>query len=291
MISKELLQKIKALEIRTRHVVNAMVSGQYQSVFKGQGISFSEVREYNYGDDVRFIDWKVTAKTGKPHIKRFEEERELTVIIMVDISGSLSFGSDQRTKRDIVAEISAVLGFSAICNKDKVGLVLFTDQVEVFIPPKKGKNHMLHILRDIYTYRPVSKLTSIRNALSYLLTSVSRKAVVFLISDFMSDGYSKQLQIVAKKHDFVPVIIEDPRECALPNSGIVALEDEETGEILYLNSGLKKVRDAYSQMKYAAKLELERVFNSLNISSIRVDVTKPYLSSLAAFFKSRAKRY
>ena len=288
MLSKDLVKKIKAIEIKTRRLVSSTFSGSYHSVFKGQGISFANVRDYQSGDDTRFIDWKVTARTGRPYIKEFEEERELTVILMVDLSGSKQFGSHTKTKATIATEIATILGFSAINNQDKVGLLLFSDQVELFIPPKKGKKHMLRLIRDIFFYKPKSKKTNIGVATDYLVKMIKKKAIVFLISDFLDTQLDSALSLISKKHDVVPIALYDPREKSLLNCGIIALEDNETGEYLYLNSNL--VQGTYANMILSQSLELQRLFKSLKLDFIHLDTSQSYVEPLSHYFSNRLTR-
>lgn len=291
MIPKALFKKVKALEIKTRRLVNAFVSGQYQSAFKGAGVNFADVRPYALGDDVRFIDWKVTARTGgEPYIKLFEEERELTVYLLVDLSGSGHFGSGETTKLDIAAEIAAILGFSAIKNQDKVGLLLFTDKVEKVIPAQRGKYHIMRIIREIFYFKPEGRKTSISEALRYFLTIQKKRSVVFVISDFIDANYENELRMVARKHDVVPVVLEDERELELPKVGILALEDSETGEVHYLDSSNVEVNEAYRHMATARQLEQDRFFRSINLTSLRLSIQKPYINRLVEFFKRRARR-
>ena len=242
MLTKELLKQVKQIEIRTRGIVNDVFSGEYHSVFKGRGMEFSEVREYNFGDDIRNIDWNVTARFGHPYIKIFEEERELTVMLLVDMSGSLVFGSVEKTKQQIAAELSAILAFSALKNNDKVGLILFTDRIEKFVPPRKGKSHSLRIIREVLSFEPQGKATNLRQALEYFNHTIKKKAIVFLISDYIDGGYDKILRIVGKKHDLIGVILRDPREKSLLDAGLIKFLDAETGEIRFLDTSDKVVR-------------------------------------------------
>lgn len=290
MIPKELLQKIKAIEIRTRHLVSSTFSGEYHSVFKGQGMSFAGIRKYQSGDDLRFMDWKVTARTGVPYVKEFEEERELTVVLAFDLSASKDFGSGTQTKAEVAAEIVAVLGFSAVNNEDKVGLLLFSDQVELFIPPKKGKQHMLRLVRDIFYYKAHSKKTDISVATDFLAKMIKKKAIIFLISDFLDSSIESSVSLIAKKHDLVPIVLFDTREKQLLNSGILSLEDNETGKTLYLNSSLSSVREAYQNMVLTQELEIERIFKSLKLDFINIDTSKSYLEPLSNYFINRSKR-
>ncbi|NUO81345.1 DUF58 domain-containing protein, partial [candidate division KSB1 bacterium] len=235
MIPKEILKKVRRLEIQTRALVNDVFSGEYHSVFKGRGMAFAEVREYVLGDDVRNIDWNVTARTGHPFVKVFDEERELTVMLLVDVSSSGEFGTHEQMKGDIAAEICALLAFSAIKNNDKVGLIIFTDRIEKFVPPKKGRTHVLRVLREVLYHKPEGHGTNITTALEYLNRVIRRKAVVFLVSDFLSEGYEKALRVAGKRHDLVAIPITDPRETEIPNVGLVELEDAETGEVHLLD--------------------------------------------------------
>lgn len=291
MIPKSLLKKIRALEISTRQIVNTSISGSYHSVFKGQGLNFADLREYSIGDDIRNIHWSVSAKMNTPYIKLYEEERELTVFIMVDLSGSGEFGSKSKTKVEIAAEIAAILGFSAIKNNDKVGLILFSDHVELFIPAKKGKKHILRLLRDIIYFQPNHKRTNIGVSLTYLLNMVSKKSIVFLLSDFQDETFEEQLKMAVKKHDVVPIIIEDPVELQLPKAGLVALEDQETGELIFINSSSKNLQKAYKNIKYSEKTKLERLFKKINVDWVRLTTTEDYLRPLSVFFQKRLKRF
>ena len=241
MIPKKIFQKVKRIEIKTRGLVNDLFGGEYHSIFKGRGMTFSEVREYNPGDDIRLIDWNVTARTGSPFIKVFEEERELTVFLLVDISSSGEFGTRSQLKKDYIAEIASVLGFSAIKNNDKVGLILFSDVVEKYIIPKKGKTHVLRVVRELLYTDPIGSKTSIRQALDYLLKVAKRKCVVFLLSDFLDDNYISSLKVVNKKHDCVAIQILDPAELEFPDLGLVKVEDPETGEMLWVDTSSKEM--------------------------------------------------
>ena len=270
--------------------MNSTFSGGYHSVFKGKGISFSEVREYCPGDDVRLIDWNVTAKVGSPYIKLFEEERELTVMILVDISASGKFGSNDQTKIDSAAEIAAILGFSANKNNDRVGLILFTNEVERYIPPKKGKNHMFRILRDIYYFKPKNKTTSLSSALRFLLNTQHKKSVVFIISDFLDQGFDHMMRLSAKKHDVVPIVIEDPREKDLLNLGHLYLEDEETGETVLINTKSLHFQQAFKNIVYQEQLEKERFFKSINVTPIRISTKGGLMKALQGYFKTRFKK-
>ena len=288
-LSQDLLKKIKKIEIKTRQIVTSTFSGEYQSVFKGQGIDFVESREYQTGDDTRFIDWKVTARAGKPYVKLFEESRELTVLLMVDLSASSRFGSHQQTKMDVMAEVAAVLGFSACSNRDQVGLFLFTEEVEHYVPPKKGKDHMMRMLADIFYYQPKRTGTSISSALDYLLKAQKKKAIVFLISDFLDDGYEAKLRVASRKHDVVPILVEDPFEQVLPQVGYVALEDAETGDPLLLDMRSDDQRAVLENMAYSRRVQQDQLFSSMNVMPIRIDTTQPFIQPLAHYFKARVR--
>ena len=290
MIPKSLLNKVKSIEIQTRKMVESTLSGNYQSAFKGKGINFSDTRDYQVGDDVRSINWKLSARSNSTVVNLFEEERELNVILMVDSSGSSGFGSSQRTKMDVVAEIAAVLGFSAVNHSDKVGLVLFSDQVEHFIPPKKGKQHMMRLIRDIVSFQPTKKGTHIGDALTFVMNTVTKRSVVFVISDFIDHHYQQALSVASRKHDVIPLVVEDDRELNLPDAGIMVLEDQETGELVYVNTSSASVRKAYTNMKYAARLEQERQFKQVGCDWIRFNTNQDYTLPLLQFFKRRVGR-
>ncbi|MDA1353277.1 MAG: DUF58 domain-containing protein [bacterium] len=290
-ISSELLKKVRNLEIKTRKIVSGTMSGEYHSRFKGRGMHFAEVREYFPGDDVRLIDWNVTAKAQSPHVKQFDEERDLTVIIMIDISASGQFGSGEKTKDEIAGEIAAILGFSAIKNNDKVGLILFTDQIEQYIPPKKGKKHMFRILRDIFYFEPQSKGTNIAHALRYLQRVQHQKAIVFLISDFMDHSIKDTLKIASKRHEIVPIILEDPKELSLPKSGLIVAEDSETGESVIINTYSPDVRGKFRNMVLARQMERERNFKSLSLPTITINIDKNYIKPLFYYFKREHGRH
>ncbi|MCX7874798.1 MAG: DUF58 domain-containing protein [Melioribacteraceae bacterium] len=291
MISKELLKQVKQIEIKTRGVVNEVFSGEYHSVFKGRGMEFSEVREYTIGDDIRNIDWNVTARFGHPYVKIFEEERELTVMLLVDMSGSLSFGSVDKTKQKIAAELSAVLAFSALKNNDKVGLILFTDRIEKFIPPKKGKTHSLRIIREVLSFEPQRKGSNIKSALEYFNHTIKKKAIVFLISDFLDAGYDKILKIVGRKHDLIGIVLEDQREKKLFNAGLVKFYDSETGEIRYIDTSDKKIQNAFEEYSKNLRENRKSLFISSRLDSIEIETSKSYVKPLVDFFKLREKRW
>lgn len=291
MLTKELLKQVRQIEIRTKGLVNQVFSGEYHSVFKGRGMEFSEVREYQFGDDIRNIDWNVTARLGHPYIKVFEEERELTVMLLVDLSGSLMFGSVSKTKQRIAAELTAILAFSALKNNDKVGLILFTDKIEKFVPPRKGKKHVLRIIRDVLSFEPEGKATNLKGALEYMNNAIKKKSIAFLLSDFMDDGYEKILRIVGRKHDLIGIVLDDRREKEIPNIGLVKLADAETGAERWIDTGSKRVR---TQM-LSDRNEREKIRNSIfvksNLDRIEVTTGSNYIQPLVQFFRRREKRW
>ena len=291
MLTKELLKQVKQIEIRTRGIVNDVFSGEYHSVFKGRGMEFSEVREYNFGDDIRSIDWNVTARFGHPYIKIFEEERELTVMLLVDMSGSLSFGTVEKTKQQIAAELSAILAFSALKNNDKVGLILFTDQIEKFVPPRKGKSHALRIIREVLSFAPQGKQTNIRQALEYFNHTIKKKAIVFLISDFIDGGYDKILRIVGKKHDLIGIVLRDRLEKSLIDAGIIKLKDTETGDVRFIDSNDKMVRNTMKNEVQRWTEFRKQLFISSRLDSINIETSVSYIKPLVDFFKMREKRW
>jgi uncharacterized protein (DUF58 family) len=291
MIPKEILKKVKRIEIQTRGLVNDVFSGEYHSVFKGRGMEFSEVREYQIGDDVRTIDWNVTARSGHPFVKVYEEERELTVILIVDVSSSGDFGTVNQMKGEIAAEICALLAFSAIKNNDKVGLVVFTDEVEKYVAPKKGKSHVLRVVREILYHKPQGHRTDITAALEFLSRVTTRRAVVFLVSDFQSTDYERALQIANKKHDIVAITVTDPREIDLPDVGFIELEDAETGETYLVDTTSMEVRDDFVTRTAATMSERTKLFRSMNVDYIDIRTDESYVEPLIRFFRMRAKRF
>lgn len=290
MIPKELAQKIRYIQIYTSKAVNDVLAGEYESVFKGRGMEFSEVREYHIGDDVRSIDWNVTARTGEPHVKLFVEERELTIMFMVDLSASGAFGSTRKIKNEVAAELCALLAFSAIKNNDKVGLIVFTDQVELFIPPAKGTTHVLRLIRDLLEFSPGQTDTNIAAGIDYLGRVITRRSVVFLISDFLGEGYEKPLRIMGKKHDLIAVSVTDPREIALPNVGLVELEDAETGELVLIDTSSAAIRKRYEQLGTVQQARLRDMFRSMDIDHIEISTNRDYLRDLIKFFRTRERR-
>jgi uncharacterized protein (DUF58 family) len=291
MLTKELLKQVKQIEIRTRGIVNDVFSGEYHSVFKGRGMEFSEVREYQIGDDVRSIDWNVSARFGHPFIKIFEEERELTVMLLVDLSGSLVFGSIDKTKQQIAAELSAILALSALKNNDKVGLILFTDQIEKFIPPKKGKSHSLRIIREVLSFEPQGNKTSLRTSLEYFNHTIKKKAIVFLISDFYDIGYEKILRVVGKKHDLIGIVLSDPREKEMFSSGLIKFKDAETGEIRYIDTNNKDFQLNFRETQKRFNIYRKQLFISSRLDSIDIQAGGSYIKPLVDFFKMREKRW
>lgn len=291
MIPKEILKNVKRIEITTRGLVNDVFSGEYHSVFKGRGMEFAEVREYQIGDDIRTIDWNVTARMRHPYVKVFDEERELTVMLLVDASSSGEFGTVKKMKGEIATEICALLAFSAIKNNDKVGLIIFTDTIEKFVPPKKGKSHVLRVIRELLYHEPKGTRTNISNALEYFSRVISRRSVAFLVSDFQDKGYDKALQIANKRHDLVAITIVDPREIALPNVGFMELEDAETGEIILIDTTNASFRSEFARETELDLLERKKLFQSINIDHIDIRTDHPYVEPLMKFFRMRAKRF
>lgn len=287
METKEILKKVRKIEIKTRRLSDHIFSGEYHTSFKGKGMSFSEVRQYQYGDDVRAIDWNVTARYNEPFVKIFEEERELTLILMVDVSGSQDFGSTKDFKQDIVTEIAATLAFSATTNNDKIGLMLFTDQIELFIPPKKGKSHILRIIRELIQFQPKSNKTNIGQALEYLSKVMKKKAIVFILSDFMDKNYDRILKIVAKRHDLTGIKIVDQREIELIDVGYVLMQDAETQETMYVNTGSTEVRSAYKNKYQNFDHYFTTTFAKSGAGIIKTRTDESYVKKLLAYFKAR----
>jgi uncharacterized protein (DUF58 family) len=287
MDTKELLKKVRKIEIKTRRLSDHVFGGEYHSTFKGRGMTFSEVRQYQFGDDVRSIDWNVTARYNEPYVKVFEEERELTMMLMVDISASELFGTETQFKNEIITEIAATLSFSAMHNNDKIGLILFSDQIELFIPPKKGKFHVLRIIRELIEFKPQSKQTDIAQALKYLSNVMKKKAIVFVLSDFITEGYSDTLKIASRKHDVTGIRIYDRHEEHIPNLGMVQMQDEETGELMLVNTGSKAVRSSYHVYYKERVAEFNEAFlkSGAGVLSCRVD--ESYVKKLLGYFKRR----
>ncbi len=288
MDTKELLKKVRKIEIKTRRLSDHIFSGEYHSSFKGRGMTFSEVRQYQFGDDIRSIDWNVTARYHEPYIKVFEEERELTMMLMVDISGSESFGTQQQFKKDILTEISATLAFSAIQNNDKVGLLLFSDEIELFIPPKKGKTHVLRIIRELIEFEPKSKKTDLTFALRYLSNVMKKKAIVFILSDFVDTGYDNALKIVGKKHDVTGIRVYDKLETKLPKLGMVPMRDVESDKIILVNTNSKSVRTSYRANYLKTVDYFEDSFTKSGSGVINTRIDESYVKKLLGYFKRRA---
>ncbi|AEH00750.1 DUF58 domain-containing protein [Lacinutrix sp. 5H-3-7-4] len=287
MDTKELLKKVRKIEIKTRRLSDHVFGGEYHSTFKGRGMTFSEVRQYQFGDDVRNIDWNVTARTNQPHIKVFEEERELTMLLMVDISGSELFGTDQQFKNEIITEISATLAFSATQNNDKIGLILFSDEIELYIPPKKGRSHVLRIIRELIEFEPKSKGTNVAEALKFMRNVMKKKAIVFVLSDFIADDYSHTLKIAAGKHDVTGIRVYDKREEEIPNLGMVQMQDEESGELMLVNTASKKVRTNYSKFYHEKVAYYKDSFAKAGAGTIDCRVDESYVKKLLGYFKRR----
>ena len=288
MDTKELLKKVRKIEIKTRRLSDHIFSGEYHSSFKGRGMTFSEVRQYQFGDDIRSIDWNVTARYNEPYVKVFEEERELTMMLVVDISGSESFGTTQQFKRDILTEISATLAFSAIQNNDKVGLLLFSNEIELFIPPKKGKTHVLRIIRELIEFEPKSKKTDLSQALRYFSNVMKKKAIVFILSDFIDTGYDNALKIVGKKHDVTGIRVYDKLETELPKLGMVPMRDAESGEIVLVNTNSKIVRRNYRTHYLKTVDYFEDSFTKSGSGVINNRIDESYVKKLLGYFKRRA---
>ena len=290
MIPAEILKKVRRIELRTRHLVDTVFSGEYHSVFKGQGMAFAEVREYQLGDDIRSIDWNVTARMGHPFVKVYDEERELTVMLMVDASASGDFGTVSQMKGEIGVEICALLAFSAIQNNDRVGLIVFTDDVEVFIPPKKGRMHVLRVIRELLYFRPSRRGTDIGAALDYLNRINKRKSVVFLVSDFLASGYEAALRVSGKRHDLIAVVLQDPRERELPDVGLVELEDAETGREMLVDTSDQEFRYLFRQLNDRAEERRDQVFRSVGIDRVDIHTGSTYVDALMRFSRKRAQQ-
>ena len=287
MKTKDLLKKVRKIEIKTRRLSNNIFGGEYHSAFKGRGMTFSEVRSYQYGDDVRTIDWNVTARYNEPFIKVFEEERELTLMLLVDISGSELFGGKKELKKNIITEISATLAFSALQNNDKVGLILFSDEIELYIPPSKGKIHVLRIIRELIEFKPKSKKTNISEALKFLVDVTKKKSIAFVLSDFISDPYEKNLKIAANKHDLTGIRIYDRLEIEIPNLGIVPIYDQETEKVSMVDTSSKKIRDDYMKFNLRNKKRFEDLFLKNGSGTINCSTEESYVKKLLNYFKSR----
>lgn len=289
METSDLLKKVRKIELKTRGLSNHIFAGEYHTAFKGKGMAFSEVREYQPGDDIRTIDWNVTARFNTPFIKVFEEERELTVMLIIDVSGSKNFGTQKQMKQELVTELSAVLAFSAIQNNDKIGVIFFSDKVEKFIPPKKGKSHILRIIRELIAFDPENKGTDIGEALRYFNNVIKKRAVCFVISDFMSDNFEAPLKIANKKHDVVTIRINDKREEELPDIGLVQMKDAETGEVKWIDTANKLIRENYQKNYLRNMEEVNQLFKNSGVDTIQLRTDMDYIKPLIQFFKRRGK--
>lgn len=287
MDTKELLKKVRKIEIKTRRLSNHVFGGEYHSTFKGRGMTFSEVRSYQFGDDVRSIDWNVTARYNEPFVKVFEEERELTMMLVVDVSGSELFGTKLQSKKEVITEIAATLAFSATQNNDKIGLLLFSDQMELFIPPKKGRSHVLRIIRELLEFEPKGKRTDLVEALKYVSNVMKKKAIIFVLSDFMTDGYQQTLKILSGKHDVTGIRIYDEREETIPSLGLVQMQDAETGEFMMVNTSAKSVRTAYAAYFKDREAYFKDSFNRSGAGTINTRVDEGYVKKLLGYFKRR----
>lgn len=298
-VSREVLRQVRLIELRTRGLVTSIFGGEYQSVFRGQGMEFSEVREYEPGDDVRNIDWNVTARTGQPHVKKHVEERELTVLLVVDLSGSEQFGTRHRFKADLAAELAAVLALSAVRNNDRVGLLIFSDHVEHVVPPRKGRRHVLRLIRDLLAFRPRGRGTDIPSALDYAARLLPHRGIIFLLSDFAPQSdtgvavrrrFEKTLRLVSRRHDVIGVAISDPAELDLPDVGIVAVEDPETGEVAYVDTTRRQLRHVFAAVLARERRETRRLFRRLGVDEVEVRTDEPYVKPLLAFFRRRERQ-
>jgi len=287
---REVLRRVRRLEIRTRRLVDESLAGSYHSVFRGRGMEFAEVRDYDPGDDVRTIDWNVSARMGHPFVKKFTEERELTVVLAVDVSGSERFGTETHTKMQLATEVSALLAFSAIRNNDRVGLLLFTDRAEKFVPPRKGREHALRVLRELLAFDPQGRGTDVTQALEYLRHVVTKRAVVFLVSDFQDEGFEKTLRVFSRKHDVIAVSVSDPREYALPPGGLVAVEDPETGELGVIDTGSARVRQIYAAAADSDRRRVREGFRQIGVDLLELATDEDYEVPLVRFFRDRARR-
>ncbi|MBT3228780.1 MAG: DUF58 domain-containing protein [Candidatus Marinimicrobia bacterium] len=290
MLNRDLLKKVKKIELSTRHLVNEVFGGEYHSVFKGRGMEFAEVREYSPGDDIRTIDWNVSARTGVPYVKLFEEERELTVMILVDASASGAFGTRVQMKRALAAELSAVLAFSAVKNNDKVGLIIFTDHVEKYIPPRKGRSHVLRVIREVLNHEPEHQGTSINTALEFMSRVIRKRSVTFMISDFLDKDYERSIKQASRKHDMLSFHLQDPWEIELPNLGLIQIHDGETGETSLINTGNASLRQTYQVKSQERFNKLQAFFKSSGLDYLPIRTDVPYVDSLISFFRKRASR-
>jgi len=290
MLPREVIEKVRRIEIKTRRMVTDALAGEYHSIFKGRGMEFSEVREYQMGDDIRTIDWNVTSRTGNLHVKKFTEERELTVLLVLDVSGSSDFGTRGRFKREVAAEMGALLAFSAIKNNDRVGAIVFTDDVELYIPPRKGRGHVLRVIRDLLYFEPKGKGTNLAHACEYLNRIARKRAVVFVLSDFIDSKFEKPLQVAAKKHDLISIFISDPREIELPPVGLVELEDAETGRKMLLDTSDRDAIAAYRDSVVAHRTAQQAALRTMGVDIIDIRTDVPYDTPLLRFFQMRERR-
>ena len=290
MSTSALLKKVRKIEIKTKGLSNHIFAGEYHTAFKGKGMAFSEVREYQPGDDIRSIDWNVTARYNSPFVKVFEEEREMTVMLLIDLSASGNFGTQEQFKRELATELAAILAFSAIKNNDKVGVIFFTEKVEQFIPPKKGKSHILRIIREVLAFEPTGKGTDISGALEYFSAVIKKRSICFILSDFMSEDFEKPLKIASKKHDLVALRIYDKREDTLPNVGLVPMQDAETEIIQFVDTSNKQVRDNFAKNRVLKNEKLQKLFPASGVDLINIITGKDYIKPLINFFKTREKR-
>jgi uncharacterized protein (DUF58 family) len=290
LIPKELLRKVRRIELRTQRLVDSLMGGEYHSAFKGRGMEFEDVREYVPGDEVRTIDWNVTARAGRPHVKSFKEERELTVLLLVDVSSSEFFGSAEQRKSEIIAEFAALIALAALRNNDKVGLALFSDRVERYVPPKKGRKHVLRVIRDLLAYEPESRGTDLSAALSFVGKVHRRRAVVFLLSDFIADDFERDLAAAKSRHDLIAVRVSDPREAAFPNVGLVTLSDAETGERMIVDTASAGFRERHAEEMTGLWKRQDDMFRSLKVDELAITTGKDYVAELSRFFRMREKR-
>jgi len=286
----DIVRQVRAIQIRTNHIVTEALAGEYSSAFKGRGIEFEEVRQYEPGDDVRTIDWNVTARMGHPFVKSYREERELTVMLLVDVSSSGQFGSKEKLKNEVAAEVAALLAYAAIKSNDKVGLMIFTDRVEHYIPPKKGRGHVWRIIREVLSFKPEHRTTDLKGALQFLLSVTHKRTVCFLISDFISEDFSTELRIARHRHDMIAVTITDPRELSFPSVGFIELEDAETGEVILIDTNHKASNRAYESKVRTEVAERERLFRASNIDHINIRTDQPYVDPIVRFFRLRERR-
>lgn len=288
MDTSELLKKVRKIEIKTRSLSQNIFAGEYHTAFKGRGMTFAEVREYQYGDDIRSIDWNVTARFGKPYIKVFEEERELTVVLLVDVSGSLEFGTISQFKKDIITEIAATLAFSTIQNNDKVGVIFFSNKIEKFIPPKKGKKHVLHIIRELLVFEPENNKTDIAEALKYFTNVIKKRSTAFIISDFIDSEFDSTLRIANNKHDIAALQVFDVRESVLPNVGLIKVKDAEEGKRMWIDTADKRLRTSYKNSWNERQLALQKIFKQAGVDSVSMSTNDDYVRTLMRLFRLRA---